>query len=45
MDKFSRFLTELPARDMPVVSFPDDNLSKYQCIFVKHGMCIDIVKI
>ena len=26
-------------------SFPDDNLSKYQWIFTKLGMCIDIVEI
>ena len=28
-----------------VLSFPDDNLSKYQWIFTKLGMCIDIMKI
>ena len=27
------------------VSFPDDNLSKHQWIFIKLGMCIDIVEI
>ena len=27
------------------ISFPDDNLSKYQWIFTKLGMCIDIVEI
>ena len=26
-------------------SFPDDNLSKHQRIFIKLGMCIDIVEI
>ena len=26
-------------------SFPDDNLSKRQWIFIKLGMCIDIVEI
>ena len=26
-------------------SFPDDNLSKHQWIFMKLGMCIDIVEI
>ena len=26
-------------------SFPDDNLSKHQWIFTKHGMCIDIMEI
>ena len=30
---------------MPIFSFPDDNLSKYQWISVKLGMCIDIVEI
>ena len=45
MAKFLKFLTELSARDMPVVSFPDDNLSKHQWIFAKLGICIDIVKI
>ena len=28
-----------------IFSFPDDNLSKYQWIFTKLGMCIDIVEI
>ena len=28
-----------------VFPFPDDNLSKYQWIFAKLGMCIDIVEI
>ena len=37
MGKFLRFLRELPARDMPVFSFPDDNLSNCQWIFVKLG--------
>ena len=27
------------------ISFPDDNLSKHQCIFTKLGMCIDILEI
>ena len=26
-------------------SFPDDNLSKFQWIFTKLGMCIDIIEI
>ena len=42
MGKFRQFLTELSARDTPIFSFPDDNLSKH---FTKHGMCIDIVEI
>ena len=27
-DKFRQILTELSARDTPIFSFPDDNLSK-----------------
>ena len=34
----------ITARYMSVFSFPGDNLSKYQCIFTKLGMCIDIVE-
>ena len=45
MGKFRQFLTELSARDTPIFSFPDDNLSKHQWIFIKLGMCIDIVEI
>ena len=45
MGKFRQFLTELSARDTPIFSFPDDNLSKHQLIFTKLGMCIDIVLI
>ena len=30
---------------LSVFSFPDDNLSKYEWIFTKLGMCIDIVEI
>ena len=45
MGKFRQFLTELSARDMPIFSFPDDNLSKRQWIFTKLGMCIDIMEI
>ena len=33
------------ACDMPVVSFPDDNLNKYQWILAKFDMCIDTVEI
>ena len=43
MGKFRQFFTELSARDTPIFSFPDDNLSKRQWIFTKVGMCIDIV--
>ena len=45
MGIFCQFLTELSARDTPIFSFPDDNLSKRQWIFTKLGMCIHIVKI
>ena len=45
MGKFCQFLTELSARDTPIFSFPDDNLSKHQWIFTKLGICIDIVEI
>ena len=37
-----QILTQLSARDMPIFSIPDDNLSKYQWIFAKLGMCIDM---
>ena len=43
MGKFV-ILTELSARDTSVFSFPDDNFSKYQWIFIKLGVCIDIVE-
>ena len=45
MGKFRQFLTELSARDTSIFSFPDDNLSEYQWIFTKLGICIDIVEI
>ena len=45
MGKFRQFLSELPARDTSLFSFLDDNFSKYQWIFTKLGMCIDIVEI
>ena len=38
-------LTELPAQNTSVFSFLDDNFSKYQWIFTKLGMYIDIVEI
>ena len=41
--EFHQFLTALPARDFSFFfSFSDDNFSKYQWIFMKLGMCIDI---
>ena len=45
MGKFCQFLTELSARDMPIILFSDNNFSKNQWIFAKLGMCIDIVEI
>ena len=45
MGKFRQILTKLSARDTPIFSFPDDNFSKYQWIFTKLGMRIDIVEI
>ena len=43
MGKFCQVLTELTDRGRSVFSFPDDTFSKYQWIFTKVGMCIDIV--
>ena len=47
--KFRQLLTKLSIRPSvvhpSVVSFSDDNLSEYQWIFTKLGMCIDIVEI
>ena len=40
-----QFLTELSARDTPIFSFPDYNLSKQQGIFTKLAICIDIKEI
>ena len=45
MGASSQMFTELSARDLPIYSFPDDNLSKHQWIFTKLGMCIDIMEI
>ena len=45
MGKFRLISTEISARDTPIFSFPDDNLSKHQWIFTKLDMCIDIVEI
>ena len=45
MDKFCQLLIELSAHNTSDFSFPDDNLSKYQCIVTKLGVCIDVVKI
>ena len=43
--QISQIFTELSARDAPIFSFLDDNLSKHQWIFTKLGVCIDIVEI
>ena len=45
MGKFCQFLTELSASDTSLFSYLDDNLSKYQWINTKLGVCIDIVEI
>ena len=45
MGKFRQILTELSARDTPIFSFPDDNLSKSQGIFTKLCTCIDMKEI
>ena len=45
MGKFCQIFMELPARDTPIFSFPNDNLSKYQGIFTKRAVCIDIKEI
>ena len=42
MGKFHKILTELSARDTPIFSFPDDNLSKCQEIVTKIGTRIDM---
>ena len=45
MGKFRQIFTELSARDTPIFSFLDDNLSKKQGIFIKLAICIDIKEI
>ena len=45
MGKFHQFLKKWSACDTSLYSFPDNNLSKYQWIFTKLGICIDIVEI
>ena len=45
MGKFLEILMELSAQDMPIFSFPGDNLSKCQGILTKLGTCIDIKEI
>ena len=43
MGKFCQFLTELSGWDIAIFLFQNDNFSKYQWIFTKLGICIDIV--
>ena len=45
MGKFRQIFTELSPQDMPIFSFPDDNLSKYQGILIKRAICIDIKEV
>ena len=45
MGNFDQFLTESSACNMSVSLFRDDNFSKFQWIFTKLDMCIDIVEI
>ena len=45
MGKFRQIFTELSAQDTPIFSFPDYNFSKYQGIFTKLDICIDIKEI
>ena len=45
MGKFRQFLTELSAHNRSVFSFLYDNFSKYQWIFTKLDVYIDIVEI
>ena len=45
MGKFQQFFTESSARDTPIFSFPDDNLSKLQGILTKLAICIDLKEI
>ena len=42
--RITSIFDELSARDTSVLSFPNDNFSKYQWIWTKRGVCIDIVK-
>ena len=45
MGKFRQIFTELSARDTPIFSFPDNNLSKWQGILTKLAIYIDIKEI
>ena len=43
--KFRQIFTELSARDTPIFSFSDGNLSKCQGILTKFSTCIDMKEI
>ena len=45
MGKFRQMFTELSTQDTPIVSFPEDNLSKEQGILTKLAICIDIKEV
>ena len=45
MGNFRQILTELSARNTPIFSFLDDNLSKRQLILTKLGTCRDFNQI
>ena len=45
MGKFRQIFAELSARDTPIFSFRDDSLCKFQGIFTKLAICIDIMEI
>ena len=45
MGKLHQMLTELSAFDKSIFSFLDNSFSKYQLIFTRLSMCIDIVEI
>ena len=45
MGKFRQFFTELSAHHMSIFLFLNNNLSKYQWIFTKLVVCIDIMEI
>ena len=45
MVEFRPFLTELSAPNMSVFYFQDNNFGKWQWIFTKFDVCIDIVEI
>ena len=45
MGQCRKFFMELSTRDMPIFSFLNDNLSKYEGILTKLGKCIAIKEI